>query len=51
MNVANPVPITEFTKYMRKFSHLKEDGIGALQAQVEERFQLLTTLVNAYAEK
>jgi pyruvate/2-oxoacid:ferredoxin oxidoreductase beta subunit len=44
--VANPVPVTEFTKLIRKFSHLKEDGIAELQKQVDERFALLNSLVN-----
>jgi pyruvate/2-oxoacid:ferredoxin oxidoreductase beta subunit len=48
--VANPRPITDFLKLMRKFSHLKEEGIAALQQQVEERFMLLKTLVDAYAK-
>jgi len=51
VNVANPVPITDFMKLMRKFSHLKEDGIAALQTQVEERYALLKALVDAYARK
>ncbi len=44
--VANPKPVTEFTKLMRKFSHLKEDGIAALQNQVDSRYKLLQTLIN-----
>jgi hypothetical protein len=32
---------------MRKFSHLKEDGIAELQKQVDERYALLKTLVDA----
>jgi len=47
VEVAAPRPVTEFTKLMRKFSHLKEDGIAALQKQVDERFALLKALVNA----
>jgi pyruvate/2-oxoacid:ferredoxin oxidoreductase beta subunit len=46
VNVANPKPISEFTKLMRKFSHLKEDGLAALQEQVDSRFKLLKTLVD-----
>ncbi len=46
VNVANPKPVTEFTKLMRKFSHLKEDGIAALQEQVDSRYKLLQTLIN-----
>jgi pyruvate/2-oxoacid:ferredoxin oxidoreductase beta subunit len=47
VEVANPKPITEFTKLMRKFSHLKEDGLADLQKQVDERYALLKTLVNS----
>jgi pyruvate/2-oxoacid:ferredoxin oxidoreductase beta subunit len=47
VEVANPKPITDFTKLMRKFSHLKEDGLAELQKQVDERYALLKTLVNA----
>jgi pyruvate/2-oxoacid:ferredoxin oxidoreductase beta subunit len=47
VEVANPKPITEFTKLMRKFSHLKEDGLGELQKQVNERYAFLKTLVEA----
>jgi pyruvate/2-oxoacid:ferredoxin oxidoreductase beta subunit len=47
VDVATPRPITEFTKLMRKFSHLKEDGIAELQKQVDERYALLKTLVDA----
>jgi pyruvate/2-oxoacid:ferredoxin oxidoreductase beta subunit len=47
VEVASPKPITEFTKLIRKFSHLKEDGLAELQKQVDERYALLKTLVNA----
>jgi pyruvate/2-oxoacid:ferredoxin oxidoreductase beta subunit len=47
VNVASPKPVTEFTKLMRKFSHLKEDGIAQLQKQVDDRYALLKTLVDA----
>jgi pyruvate/2-oxoacid:ferredoxin oxidoreductase beta subunit len=50
VEVASPKPVTEFTKLMRKFSHLKEDGIAALQKQVDERYTLLKTLVDAAAK-
>ena len=46
VRVANPKPVSEFTKLMRKFSHLKEDGLAELQKQVDERYALLKTLVN-----
>jgi pyruvate/2-oxoacid:ferredoxin oxidoreductase beta subunit len=41
VQVAAPKPIAEFTKLMRKFSHLKEDGLAELQKQVDERYTLL----------
>jgi pyruvate/2-oxoacid:ferredoxin oxidoreductase beta subunit len=50
VEVPNPKPITEFTKLMRKFSHLKEDGLAELQKQVDERHALLKTLVDAAAK-
>jgi hypothetical protein len=34
---------------MRKFSHLKEEGLAELQKQVDERFALLKKLVNGGA--
>ncbi len=47
LEVANPKPITEFTKLMRKFSHLKEDGLAELQKAVDERFALIKSLCDA----
>jgi pyruvate/2-oxoacid:ferredoxin oxidoreductase beta subunit len=47
VQVANPKPVSEFTKMMRKYSHLKEDGLAALQKEVDERYALLKTLANA----
>jgi pyruvate/2-oxoacid:ferredoxin oxidoreductase beta subunit len=44
VEVASPKPITEFTKLIRKFSHLKEDELAELQKQVDERFALLKKL-------
>ena len=41
VEVANPKPVTELTKLMRKFSHLKEDGIAALQKEVDDRYELI----------
>jgi pyruvate/2-oxoacid:ferredoxin oxidoreductase beta subunit len=49
VEVATPRPIAEFTKLMRKFSHLKEEGLAELQKQVDERFALLKKLVNGGA--
>jgi pyruvate/2-oxoacid:ferredoxin oxidoreductase beta subunit len=47
VEVANPKPITDFTKLMRKFSHLKEDGLAELQTQVDGRLALLKSLIAA----
>jgi pyruvate/2-oxoacid:ferredoxin oxidoreductase beta subunit len=47
VEVASPKPVTDFTKLMRKFSHLKEDGLAELQKQVDERYALLKTLIGA----
>jgi len=47
VEVASPKPVTDFTKLMRKFSHLKEDGLAELQKQVDERYALLMKLVDA----
>jgi pyruvate/2-oxoacid:ferredoxin oxidoreductase beta subunit len=44
VEVASPKPITEFTKLMRKFSHLKEDGLAELQKMVDERYALVRKL-------
>lgn len=48
VNIANPKPVTEFTKSMRKFSHLKEDGLARLQKQVDERYALIKSLCDCY---
>jgi pyruvate/2-oxoacid:ferredoxin oxidoreductase beta subunit len=45
VEVASPKPVTDFTKLMRKFSHLKEEGLAELQQQVDERFKLIKGLV------
>ncbi len=50
LEVASPKPVTEFTKLMRKFSHLKEDGLAELQQIVDERYRLLKTLCEANKE-
>lgn len=47
VEVASPRPIGEFTRLMRKFAHLDEQGLAELQQQVDERFSLLKTLVEA----
>jgi len=42
--VANPKPIQELTKLMRKFAHLKEADIDNLQQLVNERYALVKAL-------
>ena len=44
VEVANPRPITDFIKLMRKFSHLNEEGIAQLQKVSDERFALIKCL-------
>jgi pyruvate/2-oxoacid:ferredoxin oxidoreductase beta subunit len=48
VEVANPRPITELTQLMRKFSHLKEDGLAELQKAVDERYALVKSLCECY---
>lgn len=50
LEVANPRPIGEFTKLMRKFSHLDENGLKELQETVDERFALIKGLCEIYKE-
>ena len=50
LEVASPKPITEFTKLMRKFSHLDENGLRELQEMVDERFSLINNLCEIYKE-
>jgi pyruvate/2-oxoacid:ferredoxin oxidoreductase beta subunit len=50
VQVASPKPITEFTKLMRKFSHLDENGLNDLQQSVDERFALIKGLCEIYKE-
>jgi pyruvate/2-oxoacid:ferredoxin oxidoreductase beta subunit len=47
VEVAAPKPLTDFTKLMRKFSHLKENDMVAFQAEINRRFSLLKTLCDA----
>ncbi len=42
--VANPKPVQELTKLMRKFAHLKEADIDNLQQLVNERYALIKAL-------
>lgn len=50
LEVANPKPVTELTKLMRKFSHLDENGLKNLQDAVNERYSLIKTLCDANKE-
>ena len=51
LEVANPKPVTEFTRLMRKFSHLDENGLAELQQVVDDRYELIKTLCEANKEK
>jgi pyruvate/2-oxoacid:ferredoxin oxidoreductase beta subunit len=42
--VANPKPVQELTKLIRKFAHFKEDDIVNLQQIVNERYALVKSL-------
>ena len=42
--MANPKPVQELTKLMRKFAHLKEADIDNLQQLVNERYALIKAL-------
>jgi len=44
--VANPRPVQEFTKLIRKFAHMKEAEIDNLQQVVNERHALIKALCN-----
>jgi pyruvate/2-oxoacid:ferredoxin oxidoreductase beta subunit len=48
LEVSNPKPVTELTKLMRKFSHLKEDGLAELQKAVDDRYALIKSLCECY---
>jgi pyruvate/2-oxoacid:ferredoxin oxidoreductase beta subunit len=47
VQVANPRPVQELTKLMRKFSHLNEADMERLQQVVNDRYALLKTLCDA----
>ena len=51
VTVANPKPVTELTKLMRKFSHLDENGMAELQQIVDDRYELIMNLCEDYKEK
>ena len=43
--VAKPKPVSELTKLLGKFKHLKEDELATLQGLVDKRFNMLNALV------
>jgi pyruvate/2-oxoacid:ferredoxin oxidoreductase beta subunit len=51
VSVANPKPVTELTRLMRKFSHLDENGMAELQQVVDDRYELLKNLCEDYKDK
>jgi pyruvate/2-oxoacid:ferredoxin oxidoreductase beta subunit len=51
LEIANPRPVTELTKLMRKFSHLDENGLNDLQNMVNERYSLIKALCEANKAK
>lgn len=48
VEIANPKPVAELTKLMRKFSHFKEEDMANLQKAVDERYALIKNLCDAY---
>ena len=44
VDVKDPKPITEFTKYMRRFAHLTEEETAELQADVDTRYRHIARL-------
>lgn len=51
LEIANPKPVTELTKLMRKFSHLDENGMNELQKTLDERYTLLKGLCETYKDE
>lgn len=47
VQVKDPKPITEFTKYMRRFAHLNEEEIAALQADIDTKYRHIARLCEA----
>ena len=47
VNVKEPKPITEFTKYMKRFAHLDEEEIAALQKAVDTNYRHIARLCEA----
>lgn len=48
--VSQPKPITEFTRLIGKFKHLKEDELAIMQKNLGKRFKILKTLCDVNAE-
>lgn len=46
VNVKQPKPIGEFTKYMKRFAHMTEEELAALQAAVDTRYRHVARLCN-----
>ena len=49
--VAQPKPITEYTKLMRKFAHLTADELDRLQREVNANFSLIQALAGKLVAK
>lgn len=49
VNVKDRKPITEFTKYMKRFGHLSEEEIAALQNAVDTNYRHVARLCNEHA--
>jgi pyruvate/2-oxoacid:ferredoxin oxidoreductase beta subunit len=47
LEIANPRPVVEFTRLMRKFSHFNEEDMANLQKLVDERYALIKSLCDA----
>ena len=47
MNVKDRKPITEFTKYMKRFAHMNEEEISALQEAVDTNYRHVARLCEA----
>jgi pyruvate/2-oxoacid:ferredoxin oxidoreductase beta subunit len=44
VTTANPIPVQDYVKRLRKFSHLTEEEVAALQAMVDGRLEILQKL-------
>jgi hypothetical protein len=42
--VKKPKPVSELTKLIGKFKHMKDENLGVLQGQVDKRFKVLHSL-------